>query len=147
MQHHRRVTIFHFLFSLSFRPHLSGVIVYAAGNVVWRRWPGPAGAGAVTAYRTWGQTRPVQRVRLSALSVRFVFDIRVAILTHGMDADTSVTCVVFEGGEKGGAWAVHSFPNLCARPADNSLPEWLTTFVGTEKGGFRLTNELPTSWM
>lgn len=86
--------------------------------------------------------------RLCRSGLCLIFGLLIlAILTHGMDDDTSVTCVVFEGGEKGRTWAVHSFPNLCARPADNSLPEWLTTFVGKEKGGFRLTSELPTSWM
>lgn len=70
----------------------------------------------------------------------------LAILIHGVDANTGVTCAVFEGGEKGGTRAVHSFPNICTRPADNSLPEWPTTFEGTEKRGFRLTEVFPTVW-
>lgn len=70
----------------------------------------------------------------------------LAILIHGVDANTGVTCAVFEGGEKGGTRAVHSFPNICTRPADNSLPEWPTTFEGTEKRSFRLTEVFPTLW-
>lgn len=76
LQHHRPALDVLFFFFLSpgcisvaapFLPHLRSVIVYAAGDVV-RRWcPGPAGAGAVTAHWTWGQTWLGQHLRLSAL--------------------------------------------------------------------------------
>lgn len=60
------------------------------------------------------------------------------ILIHGMGANTLVTCVVVvvEEGENGGTGSLHSFPNICARPANDSLPEWSTTFAGTQARGF-----------
>lgn len=54
-----------------------------------------------------------------------------------MDANTWLTCVVFEEGEDGGTSSVHSFPNIGVRPADDSLPDWTTTFAGTQTKGFK----------
>lgn len=128
----------HWLLPVSGRPgylpHLRSVLVHAAGDVVWRWSPGPAGAGAVTAHWTWGQTR----LQLCQSGLCWMFGLlHLAILIHGMDANTLITCVVFEEGEDGGTSSVHSFPNICARPADDSLPDWSTTFAGTQTKGFK----------
>lgn len=63
--------------------------------------------------------------------------LRLVVLIRGMGANTLVTCVVCEEGENGGTSSVHSFPNICARPADDSLPDWSTTFAGTQTRGFK----------
>lgn len=71
-------------------------------------------------------------------SVSFGFHVWVASSSdHGMDANALVTCVVSEEGENGGTSSVHSFPHICARPADDGLPDWLTTFAGAQTGGFK----------